>query len=442
MTKKDSFMWRKGIVLSATFLLIALVSVSCKKKESELGLDVIDQGDLLESGVDTFSLLTYSIKVDSTITKNNLATMLGSYNDPTFGMVTGEIFTEVQLQAVAPAFGDLSTVAIDSFVLGLVYSGHYGKSGNQTIEVFEIDEPTGIHEDSTYYSFSSVSIGSTNLVAAGSEVLNMNEDNTTIIAGIEVPSQLRIHLDTNKARSIMEDSQSLPTSFATATAFGEYFKGLYIRTANGPQSSGQGGVFYFNMKASSTKMTIYYRQNGVSKTYDFYINSETDHFNKVTIPVSPTIQNVIDNPSAGQTQYYTQAFRTRAAIEMPTISNIPSNAVIHKAVLDLPIAHQTGADYDPAGFVRVRIENPDVSGEFLDIGPNGTLSVASYNSSNKSYTMDLRYHIQRVVNGEIDNTPLFISPVFFNSSADRIIFNGPETTYKAKPTLRILFTEF
>lgn len=429
-------MWRKGIVLSATFLLIALVSVSCKKKESEIGLNTIDQNDLLESGVDTFSLLTYSIEVDTTITKNNLATLLGSYNDPTFGMMTAEIFTEVQLQAVVPVFGDLSTVAIDSFVLGLVYSGRYGKTGNQTIEVFEIDEPTGIHEDSTYYAFSSVSSSSTNLVATGSEVLNMNDDNTTVIDGTEVPSQLRIYLDTNKARSIMEDSQSQPSSFATTTAFGEYFKGLHIRTANGAQSSGQGGVFYFNMKAASTKMTIYYTQAGVAKTFDFYINSGTDHFNKIDIPVSATVQNVIDNPAAGQSQYYAQAAKTRAAIEMPTITNIPSNAVIHSAVMELPVAHQTGLDYEPAGAVVVRYEDPDNPGNLLLIG------TAVYSSSKKNYSFDLRFHIQRVVSGEIDNVRLIISPLFFNSSGDRIIFNGPETNYKAKPTLRIVYTEF
>ena len=37
MTKKHSFTWRKSIVFSATFLLIALVSVSCKKKENQIG---------------------------------------------------------------------------------------------------------------------------------------------------------------------------------------------------------------------------------------------------------------------------------------------------------------------------------------------------------------------------------------------------------------------
>lgn len=436
MTKKHSFMWRKGIVLSATFLLIALVSVSCKKKENELGLNTIDQDDLLASGVDTFSLITYSIEEDSISTKNNLATLLGSYNDPTFGMVTAEIFTELQLQSVAPDFGDLNTVAIDSFVLGLVYSGHYGKIGNQTIEVYEIDEPDGIHPDSSYYAFSSVSSGSTNLVATGHEVLYMNSDNTTIINETEVPSQLRIHLDTNKARSMMEDSQSLPSAFASTDAFADYFKGLHIKTANGSQSSGQGGVFYFNMKASSSKMTIYYTQNGEKKTYDFYINSDTDHFNKVTIPVSSTVQNTFENPTAGQTQFYAQALRSRAAIELPGISNISKNTVIHSAVMELPVLHQTGVEYAPAGAVSVLRENPDNPGQYIAIGN------AVYSSINKNYSFDLRFHIQRVVSGEIENTRLIVSPLFYNSSADRIIFNGPQTTYKVKPSLRILYTEF
>ncbi len=429
-------MWRKGIVLSATFLLIALVSVSCKKKESEIGLNTIDQDQLLGSGVDTFSLLTYSIDEDSISTKNNLATLLGSYNDPTFGMVTAEIFTEVQLQAVAPNFGDLSTVVIDSFVLGMVYTGQYGKSGNQTIEVFEIDEPIGIHEDSSYYRFSSVSSGSTNLVLGGHEVLNMNSDNTTIIGGTEVPSQLRIHLDTNKARSIMEDAQAFPTTFATQDAFNEYFKGLHIKTANGPQSSGQGGVFYFNMKASSTKLTMYYRQAGVSKTYDFYINSATDHFNKVDIAVSSTVQNTFNNPTTGATKFFAQAMISRGVIEIPGIVDVPKNTVLHSAVMTLPVAHQTGLDYAPAGAVTVLREDPTSPGKYIAIGN------AVYSSVNKNYSFDLRFHLQRVITGELENTPLYISPLFFNSSADRIIFNGVETPYKMKPSLRVVFSKF
>lgn len=439
MIKQHSFKWRKGIVFSATFLLIALLSVSCKKKENLIGINNIDQNDLLNSGgEDTFSLITYTFEEDSVLTTNNLVTLLGSYNDPTFGTVNAEIFTQLHIQSNAPNFGDLSTIAIDSFVLGLVYTGHYGKVGNQTIEVFEIDDANGIHEDSNYYQFSSVSSDqSDNWVAAGQEVLNMNPDLTTIIDEVEVPTQLRIHLDTNKARTFMEDAASIPASFASTDAFSEYFKGLHIRTANGTQASGQGGVFYFNLKAASSKMTMYYTQAGVQKTYDFYINSETTHFNKVDMNNSgKRVQDVIDNTLLGQTEFYAQAFRSRAAIEMPTITNIPSNAVVHSAVMSLSVSHQTGVEYEPAGAVRILRENPASPGTYIIIGD------AVYSSVSKEYSFDLRFHVQRVISGELENTPIIVAPLIYTGSADRIIFNGPETGNKVAPSLRILYTEF
>ncbi len=447
MINKHSFEWRKSIVFSATFLLFALVLVSCKKKENLIGTNTIDQNDLLSSaGVDTFSLITYTVVEDSTITKDNLVSLLGSYNDPTFGQVNGEIFTQLHIQSLSPDFGDLSTVAIDSFVLGLVYAGYYGKTGNQTIEVFEINDPNGISndDDSSYYQFSSVSSDlANNLVLPGHEIVDMNPNTITIISGEETSSQLRIHLDTNKARTIMEDAALFPSSFESTDAFTDYFKGLHIRTSNGLQSAGEGGVMYFNMKTANSKLTVYYTQDGTQKSFDFIIGGETVHFNKVDMDNTGTrVQDVIDNTSLGQSEYYAQAFKSRAVVELPTVENIPSNAVIHSAVIEFSVSHQTGVEYEPAPFIRILKENPDAPGTFMDIGPIGVSTGAQYSSFSKSYSYDLRYHIQQILNGEIENTPLYLSPVFYNSSADRIIFNGTETINKTKPSLRILYTEF
>lgn len=441
MIKKHSFEWRKSIVFSATFLLIALVSVSCKKKDNQIGLNTINQDDLLSSnGQDTFQLITYTFEEDSTITKDNIVSLLGSYNDPTFGPVNGEIYSQLHIQSISPDFGDLSTVVVDSFVLGLVYSGFYGKTGDQTIEVFEIDDMNGIstNDDSLYYQFSSVSSNTAdNWVDPNHAVLNMDPDNVTIIDGTEVPSQLRIHLDTNRAKTFMQDAASIPTSFESTEAFSQYFKGLHIRTANGAQAQGDGGVFYFSLKAASSKMTIYYTQDGEQKFYDFFINGDTPHFNKVDMDNSMTrVQDVIDTPAEGQQEYYAQAFKSRAAIEMPTITNIPEDAVLHSAVMNLSVSHQTGVEYEPAGAISVLREDPDNPGAYIALGN------AVYSSVNKQYSFDLRFHIQRVLDGEIANTPLILSPLFFNTSADRIIFNGPETINKTKPSLRILYTEF
>jgi len=420
------------------------MSVSCKKKENLIGSNTIDQNDLLMSGgIDTFQFHTYTIVDDSVNTKNNVASLLGSYNDPTFGTMNAEIFTQLHIQSLSPDFGDLSTVVMDSFVLGMVYSGYYGKKGDQTIEVFEINDVNGIsdEDDSLYYQFSSVSSDqSTNWVDPNHQIVYMDPDNTTIIDGNEVPSQLRIHLDTNKAKTFMQDAASFPSSFATTEAFSEYFKGLHIRTANGTQAQGEGGVFYFLMKSASTKMTMYYTQDGESKEYDFFINGDTPHFNKVEMDPTMTsdVQNVIDFPEEGQKQFYFQSFKSRAVIEIPGLSNIPNNAVLHGAALNLSVSHQTGVEYEPAPTLFIARENPDSPGEYIPIG------TALYSSFSKEYSFNLRFHTQRIIDGEIENTPLYVftEPVLFNSSAYRVIFNGPETINKVKPSLRILYTEF
>jgi hypothetical protein len=77
---------------------------------------------------------------------------------------------------------------------------------------------------------------------------------------------------------------------------------------------------------------------------------------------------------------------------------------------------------------------------------DGTLvgfKTASYNSTRKSYTFDLRDYFQDIVAGKAENRGIYLNTTFyFSSSADRIVFNGPQTTNKLKPKLVIKYTEF
>ena len=135
------FKWRKGLVLSATFLFAFGLATSCKKKDNLIGQNQIDQNSLLESGaIDTFSLETFSYKPDSTISDNAPFALLGSYNDPDFGTVNTEFYTQFRLSGFDPDFGDLGTIVVDSFVLALEYIGQYGEAGVQTVEVHELTE--------------------------------------------------------------------------------------------------------------------------------------------------------------------------------------------------------------------------------------------------------------------------------------------------------------
>ncbi|MFT5778426.1 MAG: hypothetical protein ACI837_001382 [Crocinitomicaceae bacterium] len=442
MTLKNSFKWRKGLVLSATFLLSVLVIVSCKKKENLIGTNTINQNDLLSSaGIDTFSLFTYTLNEDSIIANNGrnvLYGILGSYNDPVFGDFTSEIYTQLHLSLNAPDFGDLNTIAIDSFVLGLQYANSYGVAGTQTIEVFEITDADGLSEDSVYYSFSTLQTSGPDLVPLGENVIDMDPDGITNIGGDTVLTQLRIPLDTNLARTFLDDSQLLPASFATSADFVEYFKGIHIRTANGAQAPGEGGAFYFDMAASLSKATIYYTQDGLPKEFDFLINGDVVNFNHVDIDNTGTnVETVINTPTAGMAEFYAQAFGNRAVISIPGLSDIPANAIIHSAILEMPIQYQTGADYSPGTALSVSRR--------VEAGGNDLIFTglfATYDDFNKEFSVDLRSHVQRIVNGEVTDTDLILSPISFITSADRVIFNGNQTGNKVAPKIRILYTVF
>lgn len=439
MTKTKPNMWRRGIALSATFLILIVLSTSCKKKDSLIGKNTIDQNDLLSSGgVDTFSLVTFSIAEDSIRSSNKIYTTLGSYNDPVFGTVNGEFYSQFSLSEISPDFGITSDIVIDSFVLGLEYEGRYGEVGNQTVEVYQINDAELLSIDSTYYSFDTFSTSATNLVPVGTELLDFNETNITVIGLDTVAPQLRIQLDTNLARSLFDEWDINPTIFDDNNSFQEYFKGLHVKTNNGLQSPGEGGLFYFSLSAPLSKATIYFTQNGTNYTYDLLITSVNADFNHVDIDNSMTlVETVIQDTISGQTEFYTQSYGSKAVVQIPHLDQIPNNVVVHSATLHLPVQYQSGSPYHPGTQLSVSLRDFNSDDE-----PTQSPYSGLYDDYNKEFTIDVRQFIQGIVNNDYPNSEIIIQPLFYELSGDRIIFNGPETTNKAKPRLTIVYTEY
>ncbi len=426
--------WRKVFKLSATFLLLFFVFTSCKKKDSAAGKDLMNPEDLLNSAqVDTFTLNTFSIAEDSLISDNPAYAVLGSYNDPKFGTVNANFYTQLRLSGLNPNFGDVSTITIDSVMLGLEYAGFYGEFSSQKVEVYEMSEAINI--DSVYYSFSTKTTTSTDLVEPGYGTFTPDPDGITVIGSDTVDTQLRIKLKNSLGTQLINEAASGGTNFTSNENFLSYFKGLHVRVNNASQLAGKGGVFYFNLNDPLSKMTVYYTQDGSQKTFDFLINSECADFNHVDIDnTGKPVQNVIDNPSSGQVEYYSQAFKSRAVVKMAGLKNLPTNAIIHKAELILPIQYQTGAKYLPPDELSV---SAMINGKLSGIGVFGL-----YDYAFKHYTVDVRNYMQALVSGQISTDELILSPRLFITSAERVVFNGPNSTNKKKPKLVVTYTKF
>ncbi len=441
--------WRKVFTLSATFLLAVFLIVSCKKQTTTVGSTGIDEAGLLAAGaVDTFTLETYSILDDSINTKNPRANVLGEMNDPVFGKINSSFYTQVRLNAVSPAFGDTADIVMDSVVLAMQFSNYTGEFTAQTFEVYELADPIDSDTAVKYYEFDSIQTKPGNLVEVGAGTIKPEPIADAIIDTVSVAPQMRIRLDTTFAKELMGEAETNPSSFSSNENFLDYFKGLYITTNNPTLSSGQGGVFGFNMSSGASKVTIYYKKletiNGVptfvTKSYDFVITSASQSFNRVVIDRTGVsgadVQNVLNNKSEGLTEFYCQAFGLRAVVNIPGLSGIPANAVIHKAILNLPIQYQTGSNLSPGSSVRL-FEKPT---ETSNLGAD--IATATVSNFTKSVQQDISPFVQRIVSGITENRPIYIAPDQINSSGHRIIFNGSNTTNKVRPKLYIIYTEF
>lgn len=436
-----SFQWRGVNQLLATFLCILVIGGACKKKENPLGVSALPEGSALSTqGIDTFSLITYSELEDSTVSKNPRFNLLGSYIDPVFGAYNASFYTQFRPSTLSPNFED--NIKIDSFVLALEYGGYYGELDPQLIEVYEITEDLDADEEVDYYTFSTSTTANLNLVPTANNegLITPNPLAPTIVDGEEVAdAQLRLHLDTNLARTFINSALNT-SNFETEENFLTYFKGIHVKTNNGLQVPGKGGVLYFNTADPASGLTIYYTVNGIQQSFEFIINATDVDYNNVTInPAGTEIEDVLNNPeTAGLDEFYTQAGHIRSKIDLPGIKNLPKNAIIHSAELILPVSYYNQSTFYPSTFISLSSRLIKDDNRLYSL----PTSEVQYDTGRKAYVIDLRTYVQNVVAGSFEDNGILLSPSFFNTSAERIIFNGSQTINKDKPILTIDFTTF
>ena len=418
------------------FVLATLLISACKKKDTLVGQGVLNPEDYLNGiTTDTFDLETFTIAEDSIITSNPPNTVLGSYKDPKFGGFNASFYTQFRLGSLNPVFGDPSQIVMDSFVLALKYVGYYGDLSAQTFEIYELDEDLSI--DSNYYSFSTKNVKSSNLVRIGMGTITPKPNQTSIVGGDSLDAQLRIQLDTNFAKNLVLEANN-GTAFLTNEAFMTFFKGFYVKTNNPTQASGQGAAFYFNLNDAASKLTMYFKLAGINKTFDFLINSSCADFTHLEINNSGTsISAILQNQSLGVNEFYAQAFKHRAVVKIKHIKSLPANTIIHKASLTLPIQYQTGYRFVPGVSISVAAKLKSTDQYYTSLGTFG-----GFEEYEKHFRIDVRDYIQAVLKGSIDNMGLVISPRYFINSAERIIFNGKNSSNKKKPQLIVTYTTF
>ncbi len=418
--------------LSATFLLAAFVLLfsACKKKETLIGKNLYPIDALLQSGgIDTFKLVTYTVEHDSLNGTRSSSIAIGMMNDPKMGKLSAGLYSQYELAYLNPNIGAGVNIEVDSFVLSMKFNGANGVVSKQKVEIFEINEK--MYYDTNYISTRDLVVKPHNWVTDNW----VKFDNLSMqkVGADSLQPQIRVHLDVNKGMDILTHIKNTPGVFATNDAFKEYLKGLHINVT-AVENDGVGMIGNFVPVSKESKMTIYFKKDGVSDVLDMLISSATTFYTRYHHVVNGTeMAALLADPSKGKQQFFAQAGKYRAAVNMSTIKNLPKKAVVHNAYLYLPVESNPLSSFKPSKTIYA-ISNG--TKQFVANSSSG------YDNYLKGYMMDLKAYVQGILTGAVTEETLLISPDGFMNSGNRLVFNGPETGNKFRPRLIITYTEF
>jgi len=444
----------KHLILSV--ILIAFVLVSCNKVDS-FGLQVQPEQDLLGiNQTDSTTLLTYTVKEDSLPSDEiNGPNMLGSSNDPFFGTTNASVYTHIRLEQSYDfrpnGTGSLDSLVVDSVILYLALDGYYGSLGAQTFEVYQLAEDLWL--DSSYYTNSTLLTNTTDLVSAGSGIIDPNPLVPGYVSGELVDEAvLRIPLSINDfAWPIINESGNATLNGNDGTnEFIEWYKGLFITTNNSSPSINQGCIYYTDLLSSNSKISLYYRDTSGLSTehdtlqFDFNLNSNCARFHNVTIDHnSSPIGDQLADSTLGQETFYVQSLGgAKGKIHFPFLDYInDSSYIINKAELILPFQFYFLDAYLPSTVLYLTSENENGDDSFLpDFYESDHGGVADLN--NHYYKFNITRYVNEIVAGKSLNLPLTIITSGSGITANRVILNGNNTSKKDKPRLILTYSNY
>ncbi|MBI4947636.1 MAG: DUF4270 domain-containing protein [Bacteroidetes bacterium] len=451
------------------FLLIPIaigimVLGSCKKKTPEnIGLPYLPAGDLLNATfTDTFTLITHSCKSDSLMTNRMAPILLGTMNDPFFGITTASIFTQLEPARYNPTFG--SGITLDSVVLSLPFYGnkYYGSLAAETFEVYKLTDT--LNYATNYYSNKSKAystlLGSVYIQPNVTDRVHIGSDTVTL------PPQLRLKLDTGYFQNFFDSTQ-----YTNYNTFQNFFNGLYI-TANSIPASGSGAILYIDLTNTLySHLTLYFRSSikplpsgplGADTSFTLNVNSATcahfSHFvhdySATTVPsTGPANANINDQLTVysdtmiQEDQVYVQPMAgVRTKITFPSLKHFfdDGEKAINKAELILKVDPSSiaGANsiFAPHPQLVIAISDPIGPLVMPDYYEGVSYFGGTYDATNHQYIFNIARYVQQVITGKRKNEGLYIMTTSSSTIANRVQLIGGNKLLSGHMRLKITYT--
>lgn len=423
---------RLGIALMIAALVIA--TAACRKSPNTIGNGLLSDSDYIGIyNTDALELVCHSY-LDSIGTKNVSNALLGSMNDPVFGLTHAGFCTQLRFSSAGQRFGN--NPVVDSVVLQLYLTGYYGDTTVwETVHAYILADT--LNTDTTYYNNTEVALESTDY--ADGFQFQPHPNTKMHIIGTDTVRQpiVRIPLN-NSLGEILVNLDS--TAYKEPALFKRYFHGLCLKCDD---PVGAGNISYFTLTNNTfTVMQLYYHDAATpdkALRYDYYITSADTYFNQFTHDYTQGapdfISQVLDGDTAlGQQRLYLQTMGgVKTRITFPTLSQWTDtlsegcHIVVNEAKLIV-----TAADVDTLYFTEPNTLS------LVKFNANGSTSIlpdlqegTSYFGGGYSSTKHCAYfriseYIQELLSGSQEpyGLSLGISGGAYNAS--RLVINGPE----------------
>lgn len=305
--------------------------VACKKDTGSIGLDSGDAA-LQPFTIDTFTLITRTVREDSLRSDQTSYQLLGALNSADFGRSTAGMAVSFALPNSSFVFP--AGVVIDSVVFQAAYTGATQYVGDLNTPMNYVVEEVNqrLYADSGYYSSQQIP-GNNSQNFNG--ILHKLTDSVTIVEN-GVSRTYEPHLRLNLSQAYINKFQNAqPGNLGSNSSFQDYFNGLKITCNGSGLGIGQGNVIYFNMNSPISGIAVYYNDTG---KYVFPVGTNGAKINLFTQDFSgvPGILTQLNDTNGNFNNTYVQSMSgLKTRIDIPNLLNLVDSGVY--AVIDASI---------------------------------------------------------------------------------------------------------
>jgi len=300
----------------------------------------------------------------------------------------------------------------------------------QTIDVFRLNENLSKSE---YYSNESLSynptpLGSLSFLPNLTDSFLVIQNNDTTLQ----ESHIRINLTNTFGQEIL-DAGAGSNSIASNAALLNLVNGLYITPSTTVSATtlapSEGSILYFDMNASLSTLTIFYRNNaGTEKSYSFLINSESKKFNHFEHNYTNTeIDKQLNGLSHDSTLTYVQAMGgVKTKLMIPNLKNLSSDGkiIINKAELVFNVS-DVGNNLAVIEKLALTGINAQGGATFLiDFFEGADYFGGKYDATKKTYTFNIARHLQDLVNSDKTDYGMYLVATSSSVLANRSVINS------------------